>query len=87
MSVISGKLFDEASGISVNAKVSFENGRILIGVEGYSDASSIDGEPIMIEIWKKELRVVLWSDINREDPKHIISMEGAANCERMAETD
>ncbi len=87
MKVLSGKLFDDASDMSVNATVSFENGKILIGVEGYSDAGTADnnGQPIMIELWQKELRVVLWSDINREDPMHIINMEGAAICERMEE--
>jgi len=52
---------------------------LLINVEGYGDCCSSDGQgtPIFIEIWEGELRVCVWSDINREDATHRISLEGA----------
>jgi hypothetical protein len=57
---------------------------ISIRVEGYSDACSLDGcgTPILIERWEGELRVVIWGDINQEDPTHIISLEGARESKR-----
>jgi len=35
------------------------------------------GSPILVEVADGKLRVVCWSDINEEDPTHIISMEKA----------
>ena len=61
------------------------NGQLFIRPNGYGDCSSYDGEgvPIMIEVWDKELRVVVWSDINKEDPE-TISLEGAREDKRNA---
>lgn len=49
---------------------------IFVEFEGYGDCPGCD-YPVMIEVWNGELRVVIWSDINKEDPTHIISLEGA----------
>jgi len=64
---------------STKVRVDVENGTLYLYPEGYGDASTEDGEgcPVMIERWNGELRVVVWSDINKEDPTHIISLEGA----------
>ena len=52
---------------------------MAIRVEGYGDSLSPDdcGTPILTEKYDGELRVVIWGDINQEDPTHIISLEGA----------
>ena len=57
---------------------------ITVYPKGYGDATSADGygSPILIEFYSGELRVVLWSDINREDPTHTISMEEARESNR-----
>jgi len=31
----------------------------------------------MVEFFNGEMRVIVWDDINVEDPTHIISLEGA----------
>jgi hypothetical protein len=69
----------ENSQKNVNVEVECSNDSVYILLEGYSDASSPDGEgcPVMLEVWEGELRVVVWSDINKEDPTHIISLQGA----------
>ena len=64
---------------SVRISVENVNNTIYIKPEGYGYMCSLDnaGIPVLIEIWEDELRVVVWSDINQEDPTHIISLEKA----------
>ena len=51
---------------------------VLVGAEGYRTMNTEGDEPmIMVEYYGGELRVLVWSDINQEDPTHIISLEGA----------
>jgi len=63
----------------VYVEVEHGNNSIYISPVGYGDASSVNGEgcPVMLEVWEGQLRVVIWADINQEDPTHIISLEGA----------
>jgi len=51
----------------------------LIGAEGYGEKTAAEGcgHPVVIEFYKGELRLLVWSDINSEDPTHTISLEGA----------
>lgn len=46
---------------------------------GYGDRTSADGHgtPVFIELLRGELRLLVWSDINAEEPTHIISLGGA----------
>jgi len=57
---------------------------IALRPEGYGEASAGDGSgfPVLIEKWDGELRVIVWADINRQDPTHIISLEGARESAR-----
>ena len=52
---------------------------IAINFHGYSDFCSQDhnGTPVYIEKYDNELRLVVYGDINQEDPTDIISLEGA----------
>lgn len=36
------------------------------------------GNPVHIDYWEDRLRVMVWSDINEEDPTHIIPLDGAS---------
>ncbi len=56
---------------------------IEIVPEGYGDFGSEDGcgVPILIEIYEGRLRLVVWNDINSEDPM-IIDMESARESNR-----
>ena len=63
---------------------------ISVEAEGYNTCNIDDDckpgtgitAPVMIEAWDGELRVIVWGDINQEDPTHIISLEGARKSER-----
>lgn len=63
----------------LKTKVQVTERGILIGAEGYGEklASTGYGTPILIEFCERELRVVIWGDINQEDPTHVISLENA----------
>jgi hypothetical protein len=52
---------------------------ICLFAESYGDKTTMPGHgtPVFIEMWRGELRVLVWADINREDPTHIISLAGA----------
>jgi hypothetical protein len=65
-----------------NAKVKIRlaispNG-VSLYAEGYGDRTSSEGfgSPLFVELHKGELRVLVWADINREDPTHISSLGG-----------
>ena len=55
-----------------------ECGQIWIQPQGYGEKCSADGEgyPIGIEIWQGRLRLIVFTDINEEDPQ-IIDLEKA----------
>lgn len=63
MAVISGKIRVDHDGISIQF-----NGY------GTKVASDSEGEPVYIEMWEGSLRVVIWDNINVEDPI-IISLD------------
>jgi hypothetical protein len=64
------------------------DGVVLIRPDGCGDACSQDGSgfPVLVELYGGDLRVVVWSDINQEDPTHIISLKGAAESLRLPES-
>ena len=55
-----------------------------IRADGYSDYCSQDGEgeQVLIENRHGVPHVIIWADINDEDPTHIVSLAGAAESER-----
>jgi len=56
-----------------------ESGKLWVQPVGYSDKTSTDGHgwPIGMEIWQGRLRLIVFDDINTEEPK-IIDLENAA---------
>jgi len=52
---------------------------ILIRPKGYGDHCTENGHgyPVLIELCNGYPRVVVWSNINQEDPTHILSLEQA----------
>jgi len=60
---------------------------IYIRPHGYSDYSSTDGNgcPIMIEIVNGVPTVIVWGNINEEEPTHRADIEGAAESNRVEE--
>ncbi len=53
---------------------------VLLYADGYGDSC-----PLLVELYEGQLCVVVWGDINREDPTHIISLKGARTSARKAE--
>jgi len=60
---------------------------ILIRPDGYGDCGSAEGHgwPIVIEYYEKDVRVLVWADINQEDPTHVISLAKAEESNRITE--
>lgn len=89
MKVFKDKLIDNVTSQSVDYKL-ISSGTIKrdvgIAVEGYGDHYSKDGEgiPILMEYYDGKLRLLVWSDINSEDPTHIIDMDKAREDNRNA---
>ena len=54
---------------------------------GFGDLTTVDGEgePVYIEYRDGVPTVVVWGDINQEDPTHVISLEDAAEAKREPE--
>jgi len=82
--------------IEVKVNILSEGGQIWIQPEDYGEkcVAAGDGFPIGIEIWQGRLRLIIFDDINREDPQ-IINMENAREnarwrcnwCKKEIETD
>jgi len=72
----------EHSDKTLDAHVDAESahGGILVGFKGYGDFCSENGAgwPILIENREGIPYIVIWSDINKEGPTHVISLENAA---------
>lgn len=52
---------------------------IEVRVEGHGDCSSVPGAgcPIYLERQGGKVKLYVWADINREDPTHVIDLDGA----------
>jgi hypothetical protein len=70
--------------IEIKTKILSEGGQIWIQPDGYGEKCAMDchGWPIGIEIWQGRLRLIVFDNINREDPQ-IIDLENARETARM----
>jgi len=70
--------------LEIKVNILSEGGQIWIQPKGYGEKCAMDGEgfPIGIEIWQNRLRLLIFDDINREDPQ-IIDLEKAKETARM----
>lgn len=68
----------------ISVKVVSQSGSVYIRPEGTGDCTSEDGHgfPICLEYYEGSLRLIVWSDINQEDPTHIIPMENSFTSNR-----
>ncbi|MDD5458130.1 MAG: hypothetical protein PHF37_01885 [Phycisphaerae bacterium] len=64
--------------VEIKVNILSEGGQIWIRPEGYGEKCAPDGEgfPIGIEIWQGRLRLIIFDDINSQDPQ-IIDLEKA----------
>jgi hypothetical protein len=54
-------------------------GGISLYAEGFGDHGSAEnhGSPVYVELHRGILRLVVWADINKEGPTHVIPLNGA----------
>ena len=80
MAVLQAKLRDYGSTTPQYVDVTVEHtaGGIEIRPAGYGDASMLPGYgcPVIMEYYEGKLRLLVWPDINSDEP-HIINLEGA----------
>lgn len=59
---------------------------ISIAMPGFGDKTSSDGEgaPIYLDFCDGKMQLLVWADINQEDPTHVIDMSGALESNREA---
>jgi len=76
-------LKDQASGKELKGTVRLDYGTLFFMFEGYGDYDSQDGhgQPLVIEVYDDSLRVILYEDINWEDPV-IYNLDGALESKR-----
>ena len=89
--VIKYDLWDGWSGDKtlVPCTIDLSNGVIWIRPEGHGDCTSQDGYgfPIKIEYYEGSVRVVVWGDINSEDPTANMRLDNAHESKRLVNTD
>ena len=74
----------DAPGKKLPVNIMAEQGKLWIQPAGYSDKTSADGHgwPIGLEIWEGRLRLIVFGNINVEDPQ-IIDLEKARENSRV----
>lgn len=57
---------------------------VTVFAEGYGQRASAEGHgpPVFLELYGGELRLLVWADINSEEPTHIIPLGGAREARR-----
>ena len=73
----------DSAPVEIEVNILSEGGQIWIQPEGYGEKCAMDGEgfPVGIEIWKGKLRLIVFNDINTEEPQ-IIDLEKARESRR-----
>ncbi len=75
-------------GVRINLENCTQTRMALIKLTGYGDKYSRDGdgEPIAIDWQEGEpVRLLVWADINQDDPTHTIDLTGALESNRTEE--
>jgi len=85
-------LLDQHSDYETRRKVGVteDNNLVSVEFEHYNNCGTCDsaefgeGQRTIVgfEVWEGELRCLIWADINREDPTHVINLDGAQVTER-----
>lgn len=70
-------LQDMSSDQTLPVLVKGEEGSLDIHPEGCGTANGRDLPPIFLEMFEGKLVLRVWSDINQEDPTHVIDMSKA----------
>ncbi len=75
---------DAYDGSKGEFRVAGDGGGVDIAMPGYGNATTEDGYgvPVFLEYRHGVPHVVVFADINQEDPTHVISLAGAAEALR-----
>ncbi len=75
---------DPSSDHRLPIKITTDERGVTIAAEGHGDYGSEDGHgsPIFLELYQGRLRLLVWADINSEEPTHIIDLAGAKEDQR-----
>lgn len=72
------RLVDPETFKEKDVTITIDGGRLAIQIDKYGDKCSVDGEgsPIVVDFYNYRLKVLVWADINKEDPTHSIDLDG-----------
>jgi hypothetical protein len=65
----------------MRCKVSLTSSELSIQPEGTGTFEG-DFAPILLEFWEGKVRLLVWADINDQDPTHVIELPGALEAAR-----
>jgi len=86
--LLTDEMEEDDGGKPIKANIVKGGYGILISLEGYGDASHIDGGwPVALDYFDGKLQVLVYADINSEEPTHMIPLEGAKLSERKEKDD
>lgn len=74
----------------IGLTVTDNNGEhVCVAADSHGDHGTTAGygEIAIIELYQGKLRLLVWADINREDPTHVIDLSGALESNRNKESD
>ena len=76
----------ESNKVAIEIEPDICNSSVAIKPFGYGDKSHENGHgyPVLIELFEGKLRVIVWDDINEEEPSHVIDLARAAEASRRA---
>jgi hypothetical protein len=60
---------------------------VLVQPEGTGTMGDQNGSPVMVEVYNGKPRVIIWADINQEDPTHIIELSQSLESNRSLENE
>lgn len=71
--------------LSLRVEMSSGDNLLAIGADGYGEKASVNGHgwPIVVEYHEGKFRLLVWSDINDEEPTYKIDMSEAKESNRV----
>ncbi len=80
---------DAEHGDKLPIRITASTHGVSIYAEGHGDFGSAEGHgtPVYLELHRGRLRLLVWSEINLEDPTHDIDLSGAREDRRQPDTE
>jgi len=83
--IVPFEIKDVAQEGSIKGEIKIGAHGIYIKLDGHGEKNMPPGygEPVMIEFYDDQARVIIWSDINDEEPTHHVRLDGAKEEKRL----